>query len=91
MPDKPTYRVDIAQSAAKEMRSLPLGTRLRIVAAIEGLSHYPRPRGCAKLKGSDGNLYRIRVGVYRIVYEIDDTQRILDITRVRHRREVYDQ
>jgi mRNA interferase RelE/StbE len=49
----------------------------------------PRPPGCKKLKGGD-NEWRIRVGVYWIVYVIDDTARTLDITRIAHRREVYE-
>lgn len=56
---------------------------------IENLAGNPRPPGCKKLKGGDKE-WRIRVGKYRIVYEIDDSARTVDVTRVAHRREVYD-
>ncbi|MFN3689640.1 MAG: type II toxin-antitoxin system RelE family toxin [Fimbriimonadales bacterium] len=61
----------------------------RIAAAIDTLRETPRPRGVVKLKGHQ-RLYRLRVGRYRIVYEIDDEAKRVRITRVRHRREAYD-
>ena len=61
----------------------------RIVPRLESLSSAPRPPGCKKLKGGD-NEWRIRVGDYRIVCEIDDTTRTVDVTRIAHRREVYE-
>ena len=56
--------------------------------AIDGLSGNPRPPGVRKLVGHE-SLYRIRVGQYRVVYDIDDQGRSIRITRIRHRREVY--
>jgi mRNA interferase RelE/StbE len=56
---------------------------------LERLASTPRPPGCKKLKGGDDE-WRIRVGDYRIVYEIDDTARAVDVTRIAHRREVYE-
>lgn len=62
--------------------------QFRFFDAIEALEENPRPSGCVKLAG-DENLYRIRVGDYRIVYEIRDSVLIVTIIKVRHRREVY--
>jgi mRNA interferase RelE/StbE len=60
-----------------------------MIPRIETLATIPRPPGCKKLKGGDKE-WRIRVGDYRIVYEIDDTGRTVDVTRIAHRREVYE-
>lgn len=60
----------------------------RVIGAIQGLGTNPRPFGCRKLAGSK-NDWRIRVGDYRVVYEIADEIRVVRINRVRHRREVY--
>ncbi|HEX7360254.1 MAG TPA: type II toxin-antitoxin system RelE/ParE family toxin [Bryobacteraceae bacterium] len=76
-------------SAAKELHVLPAKVVARIVPRLEHLASAPRPPGCKKLKGGDKE-WRIRVGDYRIVYEIDDTARLVDVTRIAHRREAYD-
>ena len=60
----------------------------RVIAAIRALATNPRPPGCRKLAGSKDD-WRIRVGDYRVVYEIADAIRSVRINRVRHRREVY--
>ena len=59
---------------------------LRIIARIESLAVAPRPVGCVKLEGGAG-LWRIRVGDYRVIYEIDDYRRRVDVSAVRHRRD----
>ncbi len=82
------YRVSFKSSAAKELRKLPLEIQRRIINAIERLSENPRLSGVVKLKGDD-NLYRFRVGEYRIVYDISDSDKKLTITRIRHRKDVY--
>ncbi|MEK6777526.1 MAG: type II toxin-antitoxin system RelE/ParE family toxin [bacterium] len=60
----------------------------RILSKIDALATNPRPIGCKKLQGPT-RLWRLRVGDYRIVYDIDDRNRIVDIVVVRHRRDVY--
>jgi len=55
---------------------------------LEGLATGPRPHGCKKLKGG-ANEWRIRIGDYRVIYEIDDAAKTVDVTRIAHRREVY--
>ena len=61
----------------------------RIVPRLEQLATEPRPPGCKKLRGGDKE-WRIRIGDYRVVYEIDNDARAVDVTRIAHRSEVYD-
>ena len=70
------------------MEALPLDIARRVLSKIESLAQEPRPRGCKKLRGPS-RLWRVRVREYRIIYEIDDRQRVVDVVIVRHRREVY--
>ncbi|HHE70777.1 MAG TPA: type II toxin-antitoxin system RelE/ParE family toxin [Chloroflexi bacterium] len=77
-----------AHSAAREFRSLPTKLKFRVGATVDSLRENPRPPGVRKLVGHE-RLYRIRVGRYRVVYEIDDKGQQVLITRIRHRREVY--
>ena len=82
------YRVKFAASAARELRSLPHEAKLRIGKAVDALCRNPRPRGTRKLMGQK-QLFRIRAGDYRIIYDIDDSRKSILITRVRHRGEAY--
>ncbi len=82
------YSVVFARSARRELERLEAGVARRIIARIEGLLSNPRPHGCVKLQGVH-NLWRIRVGEYRVIYAIDDGDRIVDISAVRHRSDVY--
>jgi mRNA interferase RelE/StbE len=83
-----SYRVALAASAERELRSLPAKAIARIVTRLERLAAVQRPAGCKKLKGGH-NEWRIRVGDYRFVYEIDDAAKTVNVTRIAHRREVY--
>jgi mRNA interferase RelE/StbE len=82
------YEIRFARSARKGLQALDRSLAFRILARIEALSMTPRPSGCAKLEGSN-NLWRIRVGDYRVIYEVDDRRRIVDVSAVRHRRDAY--
>ena len=82
------YRVLLERGAEKGLSRLSTETHARVIAAIRTLAANPRPPGCRKLTGSK-NDWRIRVGDYRVVYEIADEIRVVRINRVRHRREVY--
>lgn len=82
------YRVELKRSAAKELRSLPATIISRIDEAITALGSDPRPPGAKKLVGEE-NLYRIRVGDYRIVYLVRDDVLVVLVIRIAHRREVY--
>ena len=84
-----SYRVALTTSAEKELQALPASIVARMMPRLEHLAERPPPSGCKKLKGGD-NEWRIRVGDYRIVYEIDDTAKTVDATRIAHRREVCD-
>ena len=82
------HEVRIGRSAAKELESLPDQFIDRVAAKIDSLSTQPRPPGCKKLRGAD-DLWRVRVGDYRIIYVIDDTQSIVEIRVIRHRKDAY--
>ena len=82
------YAITFARSARKDLERLSSNEVSRIFAKIEALANTPRPAGCRKLVG-ESNLWRIRVGDYRVVYSIDDSGRIVDIVTIRHRSDVY--
>lgn len=82
------YEVLIERTAERDLKSLPTDIFKRIVSRIKALSENPGPPGCHKLAGSK-NDWRIRVGDYRVVYDIDDPRKRVRIFRIRHRREVY--
>ena len=82
------YRVVLTSSAEKELKGLSAQLNARIVPRLENLANNPRPPRCKKLKGGDKE-WRIRVGDYRVVYTIDDARLLVEVTRVRHRSEVY--
>ena len=83
-----TYQIEWKSSSFKELKRLDRKVIQRIVSAVESLSSDPRPAGVRKLRGSERS-YRIRVGEYRIVYEINDDRLIIIVIRVRHRKDVY--
>lgn len=82
------YRVDIARRAIKALTALPRQEQQRVRAAIDLLADNPRPPGCTKLTAED-KTYRVRVGVYRIVYEVFDDHLVIDVVRIGHRRDIY--
>ena len=82
------YQITFAKSARKQLQALDRALALRVIRSIEALAVAPRPAGCVKLEGGVG-LWRIRVGDYRVIYEIDDDRRRLDVSAVRHRRDAY--
>ena len=82
------YKIFIAGPAERDLTRLAHDVHARVIAALQQLGRDPRPPGCRKLAGSASD-WRIRVGDYRVVYEIADTLRVVRINRVRHRREVY--
>jgi mRNA interferase RelE/StbE len=82
------YRILLEQNAEKDLARLSSEIYNRVIGVIQALATNPRPPGCRKLAGSKHD-WRIRVGDYRVVYEIADEIRIVRVNRVRHRREVY--
>jgi mRNA interferase RelE/StbE len=85
---KPEYTVLVLPSAQKHLSKLPGAVATRIEDKMMELEQDPRPPGCKKLKGRDA--YRIRVGDYRVIYEIHDGRLIVTVITVGHRREVYE-
>jgi mRNA interferase RelE/StbE len=81
------YQIRLHPQAARAFQRLQKPIRNRIAAAIDALADDPRPTGTTKLAGRDD--YRVRVGDYRIVYAVDDAERLVLIGRIAHRREVY--
>jgi len=82
------YEITFAKSARKELERLSEPLLTRIIGRIERLGGNSRPVGCKKLVGAE-DLWRIRIGDYRVVYSVDDARRLIDISAVRHRSDAY--
>lgn len=82
-----SYDLRILRPAQKQLAELPPGDYEHVRDAIRALADAPRPPGCRKLTGRDG--WRIRVGDYRVIFEIDDQARAVTVLSVGHRRDVY--
>lgn len=82
------YSVILKPSAVKQLDKLPMKARLRVIAALEALERNPRPVGCLKLEG-EADLYRIRVGDFRVVYTIEDQRLQVLVVRVANRKDAY--
>jgi mRNA interferase RelE/StbE len=82
------YRVFFQPSADRALKKLPDAVQRRIVAKVEMLAHDPRPSGVVKMSGGE-NLWRVRIGAYRVVYEIRDDRLVILVLRVAHRKDVY--
>ena len=83
-----SFKLQWRASTKKDLRKLPRQEVPRIISAAEALANDPFPQGHEKLSGAE-HTYRIRVGDYRILYEVDVAQRVLEIQRVRHRKDAY--
>ena len=84
------YAIKIKKSALKTIKRVEKSVKVKIWTAISELSDDPRPPGCVKMSGAE-DLWRIRVGDWRIVYQIRDREMVILVVRVGHRREVYRQ
>jgi len=82
-----SYELRLKESVAKDLRHLPNEDVRRILERIDALRNEPRPTGCEKLSALER--YRIRQGVYRIIYEINDRELLIIVVKVGHRRETY--
>ena len=83
-----SYRIEWKHSAVRELRRLPPDVVMRITDAVGQLSTEPFPSGMRKLVGSD-RTYRLRVGDYRVIYTVSVVEVVIEVVRVRHRKEVY--
>jgi len=81
------YKLVFKKSVAKDLRSIPNNDVKKILAKIDTLTLNPRAEGCIKLSGVDK--YRVRQGIYRIIYEIRDEQLIISVIKIGHRSGVY--
>lgn len=84
----PEYTITFARSARKELERLSANIVSRIFPKIEALAQNPRPLGCRRLRGFE-NLWRIRTGDYRVIYQVFDDEMVVDIVAVRHRSQAY--
>ena len=82
------YQIDFAPSAAKQFKKLRGDIRQGVEAKVDSLATNPRPPGVEKLEGAD-DLYRVRVGDFRIVYEIHDRHLTVLVVRIADRKDVY--
>lgn len=83
-----SYRLEWRRSTRKDLRRIAPTDVVRIIAAVEALAEDPLPSGCVKLSGSE-RCYRIRVGDYRILYEVQGDCLVIEVIKVGHRRDVY--
>ncbi|HQS58483.1 MAG: addiction module antitoxin [Gallionellales bacterium 35-53-114] len=81
------YNVTFKKSVAKDLRSIPNKDVKRILSCIDALATNPRAEGCIKLSGQDR--YRVRQGIYRIIYEIFEEKLIITVVKVAHRSSAY--
>ena len=81
------YKLFIEKVAQKELSKVPHKEQLRIIAAVKNLTENPRPPGVKKLTGRDA--WRIRIGNYRIIYEIQEDKLIVLIVHIGHRKDIY--
>ena len=83
-----SYRLEFTTGADRQFRNLPKDVQERLTPHIDALIRNPRPSGIKKLKGDD-NAYRLRVGDYRVLYEIHDMRLLVLVVKIGHRREIY--
>lgn len=81
------YQLDLRRQAYKDLESIPSDYARLISEHIDSLEQNPRPTDSKKLKGDAG--YSLRVGTYRVLYDIDDKVKMVTIYRIKHRREAY--
>lgn len=83
------FKIVFKRSAEKELSKLPTSVVRRIAPVIDDLASNPRPIGSKKLEAQKDELWRVRVGDYRIVYLIEDVLQILEVQKVGHRKDIY--
>ena len=86
---KADYKIQFVTRAAKELKECPNVQIRKIIVQIEALSQNPRPANSIKLKGNTENIWRIRIGDYRVIYHISDSIKIVTIRHIRHRKDAY--
>lgn len=84
----PSHRVEVSATAEKQLRALGKEDQTRVLRSIQSLAEEPFPRGCRKLAGYD-DVFRIRVGIFRVLYSVAKRSIVIVILKVGHRRDVY--
>jgi len=84
-----SYKIKFSKGAVKDIRKLPKTTVERILYKVFSLATNPTPPGCRKIAGME-NLWRVRVGNYRILYTVEDDILLIEIIKIGHRKDVYD-
>ena len=82
------YEIELTPAAVRDLKKMPAHYQRRVRDAIDNLGHDPRPEGVKKLSGEE-NLWRIRVGEYRVVYGIEDKRLVVLVIRIGHRKDIY--
>lgn len=82
------FTVTVAPAAERQLTALDPPIRSRIVRALLALETEPRPSGCAKLQGAV-DLYRIKVGEYRVIYQVQDRELVVLVVKLGHRKDIY--
>lgn len=83
-----SYRIEVSTTAERQIRKLPRVDQVRVVRLIQTLGADPRPPGCRKLSGYD-DVFRVRIGRYRVLYSIEDRRLIIIVLKVGDRKDVY--
>ncbi len=82
------FSLEFSRTAKKQLLDQPPVVQARLLRSIDELTREPRPRGCRKLHGST-DTYRIRVGYYRVVYQIEDARLVVLVVKLGHRKDIY--
>ena len=82
------YEIEVSATAKRQLRRLNLVDQIKILKRVRGLAEDPRPPGSRKLRGYT-DVYRIRVGQYRVLYSVEDHKLVIILLKVGHRRDVY--
>jgi mRNA interferase RelE/StbE len=82
------YRIELSATAEKQFRKLPKSAQRRLAITINSLASDPRPRGSRRLQGYE-DVYRVRSGVYRIIYSIMDKRLLIIVLKIGHRKDIY--
>jgi mRNA interferase RelE/StbE len=86
---KVDYKIEFVSRAAKELKECPTAQIKKIIVQIESLSQNPRPVNSKKLKGNNEDIWRIRIGDYRVIYHIADAIKIVTVRHIRQRKDAY--
>ena len=83
-----SYRVEVSATAERQIRRLARKDQIRVLRAVAALASEPRPRGCRKLRGYT-DVYRIRVGTFRVLYSVEDERVVVIVLKVGQRKDIY--